>query len=546
MRPRVRPARRLRSCLFGAELAQRVARLRVVVSGVRATQDTAAAEATRRRTRRNEDDDGRGTPSSHQLITFFCFTEVPDYEAELAEHRAFVEENGLEIRGRIYINQQGINAQMSGQGTDGERYARWVESRPHFNGMRVSVYPTHEQAHPKLSLRYKPQLVQLEGGTSHLPVHDPSRRGTPLKPSEWHAMLATSSTKSGDAPRPPRRAQRVRVGRRALPRRGAARAGELPRDRGDERRERWSRRDRRWTGVDKSRPIMMYCTGGAATCTRRCSKSRDGGRGVHAGGGRAGVLREVREPGGPEVGRPAVRVRLAAGDDSCGPTPAADIVPRRYDARVLLRRAARAWHRNCPNVDCNRLFLVCQGCLTARGGFCCAECGKASHVRPTLLQPGRYQRYVHYTEGEAMLRAERRGEGRLARRRRRRERKKREYAAKNAAAVAAGTSKPRDLLRAVRVLEKAAADPEAFAKKGDSGTLAARTRSIAKAAGLLDEPLGDEETGEYATRREKLREAAAMIASGKPPGVDLRAFVESADEALDSSEGKNATENSGA
>jgi hypothetical protein len=145
-----------------------------------------------------------------------------------------------------------------------------------------------------------------------------------------------------------------------------------------------------------------------------------------------------------------------------------------------------------------------------------------------------------------MLRAERRGEGRLARRRRRRERKKREYAAKNAAAVAAGTSKPRDLLRAVRVLEKAAADPEAFAKKGDSGTLAARTRSIAKAAGLLDEPLGDEETGEYATRREKLREAAAMIASGKPPGVDLRAFVESADEALDSSEGKNATENRGA
>ena len=79
------------------------------------------------------------------------------------------------------------------------------------------------------------------------------------------------------------------------------------------------------------------------------------------------------------------------------------------------------------------------------------------------------------------------------------------------------------------------------AKKGDSGTLAARTRSIAKAAGLLE---GDEEAGEYATRREKLREAAAMIASGKPPGVDLRAFVESADEALDSS--GDATQKSGA
>ena len=180
-------------------------------------------------------------------------------------------------------------------------------------------------------------------------------------------------------------------------------------------------------------------------------------------------------------------------------------------------------------------------------GLRCAECGKASHVRPDAAAAGPVPalRALHRGRGDAARGAPRRGPP--ARRRRRRERKKREYAAKNAAAVAAGTSKPRDLLRAVRVLEKAAADPEAFAKKGDSGTLAARTRSIAKAAGLLEPlPLGDEETGEYATRREKLREAAAMIASGKPPGVDLRAFVESADEALDSSEGKNATENSGA
>ena len=68
-------------------------------------------------------------------------------------------------------------------------------------------------------------------------------------------------------------------------------------------------------------------------------------------------------------------------------------------------------HRNCPNVDCNRLFLVCPACTSKYGGFCCPECGKASHVRPALLQPGRYQRYAHYTEGEAMSRASRRGPG---------------------------------------------------------------------------------------------------------------------------------------
>ena len=107
----------------------------------------------------------------------------------MAAHHAFIEENGLEIRGRIYINQQGINAQMSGRGEDGETYARWVEAREPFRGMRVSVYPTREHAHPKLSLRHKPMIVQLEGGTAHLPLHDPSRRGTPLSPKQWHEML---------------------------------------------------------------------------------------------------------------------------------------------------------------------------------------------------------------------------------------------------------------------------------------------------------------------------------------------------------------------
>jgi hypothetical protein len=37
-----------------------------------------------------------------------------------------------------------------------------VTARAPFGGMRVSVYPVDAQQHPKLSLRYKPQLVQLQ------------------------------------------------------------------------------------------------------------------------------------------------------------------------------------------------------------------------------------------------------------------------------------------------------------------------------------------------------------------------------------------------
>ena len=531
-------------------LRRRVASLRVVVCASDDVRDTAAAETTANAGTK----DGKGE-SSHQLLTFFCFTQVPNYEQELEDHRAFIAENDLELRGRIYINQQGINAQMSGRGTDGEMYARWVESRPHFNGMRISVYPVNEQAHPKLSLRYKPQLVQLEGGTAHLPVHDPAKRGTPLSPEEWHAKMNDVLDEKPDAPLllDVRNGYEWDVGHF----RGAARPVQESFRETVETNVADSATDEGTAGplagVDKSKPIMMYCTGGIRCDVYSTVLKEQGYENVFTLEG--GVQAYFDAFGEKEDQK--WDDQLFVFDSRLAMTPTGLPAAEAGDAAATLEchccgeRKARAPHRNCPNVDCNRLFLVCQKCLTARGGFCCAECGKASHVRPTLLQPGRYQRYVHYTEGEAMLRSERRGDGRRARRRRRRERKKLEHAAKDEEKVAAG-QKPRDLLRAVRVLEKAAANPDAFAKGGDSGTLAARTRSIVKAAGLLDDNSEARETASagteealrsYAIQREKLREAAEAIASGKAPGVDLRAFVASA-EALESS--GDAAEKSGA
>ncbi len=176
-------------------------------------------------------------------------------------------------------------------------------------------------------------------------------------------------------------------------------------------------------------------------------------------------------------------------------------------------------HRNCPNVDCNRLFLVCPACRAKLGGFCCGKCAKASHARPPLLEPGRYRRFAHYAEGEAMSRSERRGDGRARRRKARRERKKRERERDH---VWGEDHERGDVTRAVRVLEKAARDPAAFGDGPDGGgTLASRTRSIVKAAGLLDARDDDDDDagGEVGARRARLRDAAEAIAAGKD--VDL-------------------------
>ena len=46
------------------------------------------------------------------------------------QHRAAL--NGLDVRGRIYISPQGINAQYSGPEADAVQYAQWVEQQPEF------------------------------------------------------------------------------------------------------------------------------------------------------------------------------------------------------------------------------------------------------------------------------------------------------------------------------------------------------------------------------------------------------------------------------
>ena len=95
-----------------------------------------------------------------------------------------------DIKGRIYVNEQGINAQLSGYGNDAVAYADWVTSDERFAGTRVSVYDAPAHSFPRLTLRYKANLVQLEGGTQHLDLSTPEARAHALTPQEWKVRAA--------------------------------------------------------------------------------------------------------------------------------------------------------------------------------------------------------------------------------------------------------------------------------------------------------------------------------------------------------------------
>nr|GEZ77678.1 hypothetical protein [Tanacetum cinerariifolium] len=121
---------------------------------------------TRTRTRRNEDTEDENDQRVFIVVNFYKFLFIKDPENEVNKHLEFLE--GHNIHGRIYINEQGINAQISP--------------------------PTSRHVFPRLKLRYKPSLVQLEGGVSHLPLTDSSMRATPLTPTEWKKKLEAANS----------------------------------------------------------------------------------------------------------------------------------------------------------------------------------------------------------------------------------------------------------------------------------------------------------------------------------------------------------------
>ncbi|KAG4999390.1 hypothetical protein JHK87_020462 [Glycine soja] len=91
------------------------------------------------------------------VVNFYHFVFIQDPQAEVAKHRSFLELEGLDINGRVYLNEQWINAQYSGPSKDAMAYVNWLRKDNRW-------YVT----------------------SSFL---DPSMRAIPLSPSEWRDRL---------------------------------------------------------------------------------------------------------------------------------------------------------------------------------------------------------------------------------------------------------------------------------------------------------------------------------------------------------------------
>jgi predicted sulfurtransferase len=328
------------------------------------------------------------------VMNFYHLVDVASEEIELAAHKVYLE--GKDIKGRIFISNQGINAQLSGPKAVTTKYAEWIKTRPNFGDLYYSTYASPGHAFPKLTVRSKALVSLLR--EMDLPVTDPKQRAEKVPPKKWREMLEKGQDTSGEVKEEEkpllidvRNDYEWDTGHFA----GADKPQEYNFIETPTGREIYSGLE----DVDRNKPIMMYCTGGIRCDIDSTVMRKQGFKNLYTLEG--GIQKYLREEGDEHWkgslyvfdSRMAVPTHL---DSTKQDGQLKTVAP----CAICGETEGQAPHLNCANVDCNKLFLACEKCKPKFKGCCCAECTTAPRLlRPIKKGGGYYAKFHKYREG---------------------------------------------------------------------------------------------------------------------------------------------------
>ncbi|CAO2823282.1 unnamed protein product [Amaranthus hypochondriacus] len=345
------------------------------------------------------------------VVNFYHFVFINDPEFEVSRHLSFLEE--LDIHGRIYINQQGINAQFSGPSGDALTYVKWLRDDQRFSDILVQISPSSQHAFPRLKLRYRPTLVQFDLGSQDLPLLDPSMRAVPLSPAEWKARLKSlnGNHEKDNGDRKSCILLDVRNGYE----------WDVGHFQGAQRPEVDCFRTTSFglsdlqvadsdplVNVDKENTdVLMYCTGGIRCDVYSTILRQRGFKNLYTLKG--GVSNYLQKEG-PEkwVGNLFVfdsRLSLPPSTFKPGATTTSGTQEAPANSKfascyICGSQVHELRHRNCANLDCNLLFLCCGNCVSELRGCCCPNCTTAPRLRPVLSGSERYKKWHLYRDNK--------------------------------------------------------------------------------------------------------------------------------------------------
>lgn len=286
------------------------------------------------------------------VLAYYFFNEIPDPHAFIKDHKKYLASK--DARGRIYINETGINGQMSIAAEQAEDYVNWLHAFAPLKDMEVKAHQSYEHAFAKMTIKYRDKLVAIDESI------DFNRTGEHLSPSQWKEVLEEKDKDTIV----------VDVRNRYEWELGHFEGALLPNVQTFREFKEYAEELKK-TYNPKTR-VLMYCTGGIR-CELYSSLLLDKGFDqVYQLEG--GVIKY-----GLEEGSKHWKGKLFVFDDRLS-VPISE-EPAEVISKCHLCNCDSETYYNCANMDCNELFLSCKECAQKLHGCCSEKCTKEPRVR---------------------------------------------------------------------------------------------------------------------------------------------------------------------
>lgn len=306
------------------------------------------------------------------IIAYYVFAPIEDPIEEVKRHQKFLENK--DIKCRIYIANNGINAQMSGYKIDAQIYIEWIKQEPRFKEVPFKIDFYHEHVFPKASVKFREQLVALDEEV------DLRTTGKHLSPKEWKEML--ENRKENVLLLDVRNQYEWELGH--------FEGAELPCLKNFREFPLYAKNLKHNYDPTKTK-VMMYCTGGIRCELYSALLKKEGFTEVYQLDG--GVINY-----GKQESTAHWKGKLFVFDDRL--SVSIDEKVNEIISQCIHCQTASDTYYNCANMDCNELFLCCSTCAEKLKGCCNDTCISAKRVRPyqQAVRPKPFRRYSKESE----------------------------------------------------------------------------------------------------------------------------------------------------
>ncbi|MBL7721739.1 MAG: rhodanese-related sulfurtransferase [Chitinophagaceae bacterium] len=292
-------------------------------------------------------------PTPRTTISFYCYFRIED--PQVFRNVLYRDLKDIGVLGRIYIAEEGINAQISVPAGNLEQFRNYLYSIEPLNGLRLNIAVDDDgKSFFVLDIKVRKKIV-ADGIED--PDFDMENKGKYVNAEQFNTLTEDANTVVIDM----RNYYEYEVGH-------FQNAIEVPSD---------TFREQLPMAVDMMKDkmdtnIIMYCTGGI-----RCEKAsaymlHRGFKNVfHLEGGIINYTRQVKEKGLPNkfIGKNFVF------DDRLGERITDDIIANCHQCGKPADT-----HTNCKNDGCHLLFIQCNECAVKHDGCCSKECQDTIHL----------------------------------------------------------------------------------------------------------------------------------------------------------------------